>query len=116
MNFHLTKIFILIGLLQNNASRFPDFINSLDKLKLNKQTSEERLKRYQHEGKGYLECLDIARNFVEKQMKVKEDETEAPDENDLESWDPNEIGSIGMKKSELKTTITCLRNYEEHLK
>lgn len=98
-----------------NASRFPDFMNSLDKLKSQKQASEERLKKCQHEGKDYLDCLRVAWSFVEKQIKIKEDETKAPDEFDHESWDPNEIGRIGMKKSELKTTINWLKNYEEHL-
>ena len=91
-------------------------MNSLDKLKSNKQTIEERLKKYQHEGKDYLECLGVAHNFVKMQMEVKEDESEAPDENDRPSWDPNEIGQIGMKKSELKTTISWLKNYSEFLK
>lgn len=92
-----------------NASRFPDFMNSLDKLKANKQASEERLKKFQHEGKDYLEWLKVACQFVERQVKIKQDETEAPDEFDQVPWDPNQIGRIGMKKSELKTTINCLK-------
>lgn len=55
---------------------------------------------------------------MEKQNKVNEEdkETEAPDEHDTSLCDPNEIGRIGMKKSELKTTISWLRKYEKHLK
>lgn len=66
----------------------------------------------------HIISLRVARKFIEKQTKVNEEdkETEAPDEHDMTLLDPNEIGKMGMKKSELKTTAQCLKKYEKHLK
>ena len=100
-----------------NASRFPDFMNSLDKLKSKKQVLEKSLKKYTHDDQEYTKFLTITRQFVEKQIYVDEEskETSAPDEHDMLLWNPDEIGKIGMKKSELESTISCLKKYEKHL-
>lgn len=115
--FSFDKEIYIDRFVAKNASRFPDFMNTLDRLKAKKQALEESLKKYKHEGKDLLEYLQVARKFIEKQRKVDEGskEMEAPDEHELSLWDPEEIGKIGMKKSDLKTTVQWLKNYENHL-
>ena len=116
--FSFDKEIYIDRFIAKNATRFPDFMNSLDKLKQKKQHLEAALSKYQLEGKDMLDYLKITRKFVETQTKVDEErkETEVPDEDDIELCDPDDIGKIGMKKSELKTTIQCLKNYEKYMK
>lgn len=83
--FTFDKEIYIDRFIAKNASRFPDFMSKLDKLKSKKQALEESLKRYQFEGKSYMDYLKVARKFIEVQKKVKEEdkEAEAPDEHDM---------------------------------
>jgi hypothetical protein len=115
--FSFDKEIFIDRFVAKNASRFPDFMNALDKLKSKKQALEESLKKYQHGGNDLLEYLKVTRKFIEKQSEVDEEEKQYQigDEQDTNLCDPDDIGRIGMKESELKTTISCIDKYEKHL-
>jgi hypothetical protein len=98
-------------------------MNNLDKLKSKKYSLEQSLKKYKHKtaemtnALALTEFLEISRKFIEKQSKVDEEdkETWAPDEHDMLLWDPDQLGKIGMKESDLKTTVKWLKKYEKFL-
>jgi len=83
--FSFDKEIYIDRFIAKNATRFPDFMNTLDKLKSKKKALEESLKKYQVEGKDYLDYLKIARNFILSQTSVNEEDKEAspPDDHDM---------------------------------
>ena len=83
--FSFDKEIFVDRFIAKNATRFPDFMNTLDKLKTKKAALEESLKKYQHDGKDLVDFIRISRKFVEKQNKVDEEskESEAPDEEEV---------------------------------
>jgi hypothetical protein len=68
--------------LAKNSSRYPDFMNNLDKLKSKKYSLEQSLKKYKHKtaemtnALALTEFLEISRKFIEKQSKVDEEDKE----------------------------------------
>jgi hypothetical protein len=105
--FSFDKEIFIDRFIAKNASRFPDFMNTLDKLKSKKQVLEESLKKYQHEGNNLIEYLRVTRNFIEKQKEVDEEgkEYEAPDEEEISMCDPDDIGKIGKYEKHLSQGI-----------
>lgn len=115
--FSFDKEIYIDRFVAKNASRFPDFMNTLDKLKAKKQALEEALKKYQHQGKDFFESISFVRKFIETQKAVDEEDkdSQVPDENDMVLHDPTNIGCLTMKKSDLSSTIKCLKMYEDYL-
>lgn len=75
--FSFDKEIFIDRFIAKNATRFPDFMNSLDKLKRKKYALEESLKKYQHKGKDLVDFLQVSRDFVEKQYEVDEEKKES---------------------------------------